>query len=72
MEIARNKIKMNHKYRKHDKFERVESFLYLGSLTESQNDIKKEIDKRIQSANKSYFEIYKSKFITRETKVRAI
>ena len=37
------------------KFERVSSFIYLGSLINDTNDINEEIKRRIQNANKSIF-----------------
>jgi hypothetical protein len=54
-------------------FERVSRFVYLGSLVNVTNDIKKEISKRIQNANRCYYGLlkhFKSRLLTRETKCR--
>jgi hypothetical protein len=56
-----------------DNFERVSTFVYLGSLVNETNDIKEEIRKRIQNANRCYyclFKHFKSRLLTRETKCR--
>ena len=53
------------------KFERVSSFIYLGSLINDTNDINEEIKRRIQNANKAYFGLlrhFKSRLLTRKTK----
>jgi len=42
-------------------FERVDSFMYLGSLVNGDNIVSEEITKRLIAANRSYF-LLKSKF----------
>jgi hypothetical protein len=51
--------------------ERVSRFVYLDSLGNETNDIKEEISKRIQNANRCYYGLlkhFKSYLLTRETK----
>jgi hypothetical protein len=53
--------------------ERVNRFVYLGSLVNVTNDIKEEISKRIQNANTCYYGLlkrFKSRLLTCETKCR--
>jgi hypothetical protein len=53
--------------------ERVSRFVYLGSLVNETNDIKEEISKRIQNANRCYCGLlkhFKSCLPTRESKCR--
>jgi hypothetical protein len=55
------------------KFESVCSFIYLGSVINETNDMKEEIDKRIQNANRCYYGLlkhFKSRLLTSETKIR--
>lgn len=55
------------------KFERVKSFCYLGSLVSDSNDMKNEITKRIQNANRCYYGLlkyFKSRLLTHNTKIR--
>lgn len=55
------------------KFETVQSFVYLGSLVNSNNDISEEISRRIQSANRCYYGLQKqikSRLLSRGTKCR--
>jgi len=57
---------------KHMTFERVNSFVYLGSLITADNNIFVEINNRITLANKSYFELMnllKAKNMSRKHKV---
>ncbi|KAJ4440330.1 hypothetical protein ANN_08469 [Periplaneta americana] len=52
---------------------RVQSFVYLGSLVNSNNDISEEISRRIQSANRCYYGLQKqvkSRLLSRGTKRR--
>jgi hypothetical protein len=54
-------------------FERISRFVYLGSLVNATNDIKEEVSKRIQNANRCYYGLlkhFKSRLLTRETKCR--
>ena len=55
------------------KFETVQSFVYLGSLVNSNNDISEEISRRIQNANRCYFGLqaqFKSRLLSHKTKCR--
>jgi hypothetical protein len=54
-------------------FEGVSQFIYLGALVNSQNEISDCIQDRIQNGNKAYFDnlkLFKSKLLTRNTKVK--
>lgn len=54
------------------KFERVNSFVYLGSELNSHNDISKEIQRRITAANRCFFGLskhFRSRFLSNRTKV---
>lgn len=54
-------------------FEKVNNFTYLGALVNRHNNIQEEINKRILNSNKCYFamlKFFKSKYLTRTTKVR--
>ena len=53
------------------KFERVRSFIYLGSLINDTSDVTEEINRRIQNANRSYYGLQKffiSRLLTHEIK----
>uniref|UniRef100_A0A0K8SN56 Reverse transcriptase domain-containing protein n=1 Tax=Lygus hesperus TaxID=30085 RepID=A0A0K8SN56_LYGHE len=53
-------------------FQRVDSFLYLGSLVTSSNDMSSEISARLIAANRCYFGLvrhFKSRNVSRSTKV---
>jgi hypothetical protein len=55
------------------KFERVHTFIYLGSLVIDNNDISEEIRRRKNNSNRCYCgtrKHFKSRLLTRETKVR--
>ncbi|KAJ4439302.1 hypothetical protein ANN_07424 [Periplaneta americana] len=55
------------------KFETVQSFVYLGSLVNSNNDISEEINRRTQSTNRCYYVLQKqvkSSLLSRGTKCR--
>jgi len=57
---------------KHVTFERVNSFVYLGTLIAADNNTSAEINNRIMLANRSYFglvNIFKAKNISRKYKV---
>jgi hypothetical protein len=57
------------------KCERVSGIVYLGSLVNETSDIKEEISKRIQNANRCYSGLlkhFKSRLFTRETKYTPI
>lgn len=54
-------------------FEKVNNFTYLGAIVNRHNNIQEEINKRILNSNKCYFamiHLFKSKYLTRTTKVR--
>lgn len=54
-------------------FEKVNNFTYLGVIVNRHNNIQEEINKRILNSNKCYFamiHLFKSKYLTRTTKVR--
>lgn len=53
----------------HFKFKRVNSFKYLGSIVTEKNDITKEVASRIQTGNKTYYDLEKllsSKSLSRD------
>jgi hypothetical protein len=53
--------------------EQVKSFRYLGSVVNGRNSIEEEIKERISSGNKPFYanqELFKSKLLTKETKLR--
>jgi hypothetical protein len=54
-------------------FEVVDEFKYLGTLVNIKNSIPEEIKRRTVAANRSYYglnKIFKSKHLTRRTKIR--
>ncbi|GBM97204.1 hypothetical protein AVEN_121995-1 [Araneus ventricosus] len=54
-------------------FERVSEFKYLGIIINNQNMLKAEINNRIKSANKYFFELkkqFRSRLVSRRTKMR--
>jgi hypothetical protein len=54
----------------HRNFERLQSSVYLRSLVTETNDVTEEIRKPIESANRGYYELIKSRLLTHETKAR--
>ena len=55
--------------------ERVENFVYLGSLLTPNNDIKSEIDRRISAATRAFYalnSLFKSRLLSRKTKLRLL
>ena len=55
--------------------ERVDNFVYLGSLLTPKNDIKSEIDRRISAATRAFYALnsfFKSRLLSRRTKLRLL
>ena len=55
------------------KFQKVDSFVYPESQLNSENDISKEISRRIVAANRCYFALikhFRSRFLSKSTKIK--
>ena len=55
--------------------ERVESFVYLGSLITPKNEIKAEVEQRISAATRAFYalnSVFRSRLLSRKTKLRVL
>ena len=69
----KNRITMTRKLKLLHKFEKVEEFIYLGSILTTNSDIKNEVQRRIYLANRAYYSllpIIKNKIIFRDVKIK--
>ena len=67
------KYKIGHLKIKNHKFERVEHFKYLGDILNEDNNNQKDLQERINKANKTHFmlqKFFKNKNINKETKIK--